>query len=66
MDSDDDNDFPKQGGEALDLEGDLASEGEYDEEDDDQQPPQLETCTGTTRWNFRGRGCRAKGRKLTV
>ena len=33
MDSDD-NDFPKQGGEALDIEADL-SDGEYDDEDDD-------------------------------
>ena len=34
MDSDEDNDFPKQGGEALDIEGDL-SEGDYDEEEED-------------------------------
>ena len=32
MDSDE-NDFPKQGGEALDLEGDLGSE--YDDEEED-------------------------------
>ena len=38
MDSDD-NDFPKQGGEALDLEGDLGSDEEYADEDDEQEIP---------------------------
>jgi len=43
MDSDEDNQFPKQGGEALDIGEDFDSEGDEDEEleedeDENQQP----------------------------
>ena len=37
MDSDDDAQFAKQGGEALDIEDDLGSEGEYEDEDDEPE-----------------------------
>jgi hypothetical protein len=39
MDSDDDGQFAGNGGEALDIEDDLGSEGEgeYDEEDEEPQ-----------------------------
>ncbi len=39
MDSDDDNQgFPKQGGEAIDLGEDFDSEEEVDDDEDDEMP----------------------------
>jgi hypothetical protein len=39
MDSDEDDDqgFPKQGGEALDLEGDFNSDEDVEDEDEDEE-----------------------------
>ncbi len=37
MESDEDNDFAKQGGEALDLGEDFDDEDDVDEEEDDEE-----------------------------
>jgi hypothetical protein len=45
MDSDEEEDrnFARQGGEALDLEGDFDSEEEVDEDEEDEELPQPQT-----------------------
>ena len=50
MDSDEeDRNFARQGGEALDLEGDFDSEEEVDEDEEDDELPQPQTTQAQAR-----------------